>query len=87
MADEIDGLKSRVPPEFRMGLFPSAELYYGGRWRNGWSDEARWRLPIPVAVRKMKVPLVIGVAHKPVKELRNKVMLTFSHSRLLICAA
>ena len=74
MADEIERLRDSVPPEFREGFFfHAADLYYGGKYRERWLDEDRWSLleKLVALPRKMKVPLVIGSAQKPAKELRN----------------
>jgi Protein of unknown function (DUF3800) len=78
IADEIEALKSRVPTEFRDGFFFHAtDLYYGGPLRKVWSNESRWSLleALVAIPRKLKVPLVIGVAHKPAMDIRQKPML------------
>jgi hypothetical protein len=42
MADEIEGLKRRVPDQFRDGfVFHATDLYSGGRWRQSWPNESR----------------------------------------------
>jgi Protein of unknown function (DUF3800) len=78
MADEIEKLKETVPAQFRDGfLFHAAVLYHGGENRNKWPEEDRWSLleKLVALPRKMKIPLVIGFAQKPAKELRNEPQL------------
>jgi Protein of unknown function (DUF3800) len=78
MADEIERLKECVPAEFREGfVFRAADLFYGGEYRKQWPDEDRWSLleKLVSLPRKLKVPLVIGSAQKPPKELRQKPQL------------
>jgi hypothetical protein len=73
LAAEIEILKGRVPAKFRDGfIFHAADLFYGGKYRQGWSDEDRWLLleSLLALPRKLKIPLVVGSSQKLPKEDR-----------------
>jgi hypothetical protein len=73
LAAEIEILKDRVPADFRDAfVFHANDLFYGGKYRQHWSDEDRWSLleSLLGLPRKLKIPLVVGSSQKPAREDR-----------------
>jgi hypothetical protein len=61
-------LQNRVPSEFRDGFFfHAASLFFGGKFRDAWSDSDRWSLldQLVALPRNLGIPLVFGSFNKP----------------------